>query len=122
MALGSLNLHVSASDFTARIDKINQKMTMLQDVIERYNQAKANLDQFVEEGDSNYQQWIERIDVNISNCRKAYASLQESKQSLEKTVEQMEGLSSQVKQTVTSASEAAKSTVDTALKASEVLL
>ena len=121
MAKGSLNLHVSKQDFITRIETINQKMTALKDVIDRYNNAKANLDQFVEEGDSTYEEWVRRIDINIENCGKAYASLQESKQSLEKTVEQMEGMGAQLKETVSSATEAAQSTIDATLKVASIL-
>ena len=121
MAKGSLNLHVSKQDFITRIETINQKMSALKDVIDRYNNAKANLDQFVEEGDSTYEEWVRRIDINIENCGKAYASLQESKQSLEKTVEQMEGMTSQIKETISSATEAAVNVVKTTLKVETLL-
>lgn len=121
MALGSLNLHVSKEDFLARIDTIDQKMLRLRSVIERYNNAKSNLDQFVEEGDSTYEAWIERINVNVDNCQRAYASLVETKQSLQTTVDQMEGMYGQLKQTVSDAAEAAKSTVETTLQVASLL-
>ena len=121
MAAGSLNLKVGKKDFVDRIEMINAKMSYLQDVINRYRNAKANLDQFVEEGDSSYQAWIERIDTNIETCGKAYASLQESKASLQTTVDQMEGMSAQIQQTVSSATEAAKSSVSASLKVAAIL-
>ena len=121
MALGSLNLRVSKQDFITRIETISAKMDALQDVITRYGEAKRNLDQFVEEGDSTYQSWIERIDANIQNCKKAWSALQESKQSLEKTVEQMEGMTSQIKETVSSATEAAVNVIKTTLKVETLL-
>jgi len=121
MAKGSLNLFVSKEDFVNRIDLVQQKMSRLEDVISRYNDAKANLDQFVDERDSTFEQWVQRIDINIENCKKAWTSLQETKQSLEKTVEQMEGMSSQLKQTVTDATEAAKSTIEAKLKVASIL-
>ena len=121
MALGSLNLRVSKDDFVKRIDIVNTKMQNLQDVISRYDEAKRNLDQFVEEGDSTSQSWIERINANIDNCKKAWTALQESKQSLEKTVEQMEGMTSQLKETITSATEATVNVVKTTLKVESML-
>ena len=121
MALGSLNLRVSKEEFTKRIDIIESKMGNLQDVINRYQDAKRNLDQFVEEGDSTYESWIQRIDTNITNCKKAYASLKESRQSLQTTVDQMEGMSSQLKETISSADTAAKSTIQAVLKVETLL-
>ena len=121
MALGKLNLKVSKLDFIQRIETITLKMAKLDDVIQRYGVAKKNLDQFVEEGDSTYEQWCERIDANVNACKAARTSLDETKVSLEKTVELMEGMSEQVKETVSSATEAAESTVKAAIKVSAIL-
>lgn len=121
MALGSLNLKVSKSDFEQRIAIVDGRMAQLMDVIERYGQAKTNLDQFIENGDTNYQAMIERIDVNIKAAKKSYAALSETKASLQETVNLMEGMSTEVKETITSATEAAVSTVEAAIKVAELL-
>ena len=121
MALGSLNLRVSKQDFVNRIELIQQKMNALDDVIQKYGEARNNLDQFVEEGDSTYQQWVERIDANVTACRKARAALDESRQKLQETVNQMEGISSQIAQTVQAGTDAAKSTVEAAIRVAPYL-
>ena len=121
MALGSLNLRVSKQDFINRINTIELKMQNLQDVIQRYGEAKSNLDQFIEDGDSNYEAMIERIDLNISAAKKSWTALQEMKQTLEKTVEQMEGMSAQIERTIQSGTEAAESTIKAAIKVQSVL-
>lgn len=121
MALGSLNLKVSKSDFEQRIAVVEGRMAQLMDVVERYNQAKSNLDQFIESGDNNYEAMIERIDVNIAAAKKSYAALSETKATLQETVNLMEGMSNEVKETITSAAEAAKSTVNAAIKVAELL-
>ena len=121
MALGSLNLHVTKQDFLDRVDAVDQKMKRLKTIIERYEDAKRNLDQFVEEGDSTYEAWIERIDVNVNNCMRAYSSLVETKRSLQSTVDQMEGMYSQMDHTVRDAAEAAKSVVETTLQVTSLL-
>ena len=121
MALGSLNLKVSKSDFEQRINVVEIRMAQLVDVVERYNQAKANLDQFIESGDSTYEAMIERIDVNIKAAKKAHASLVETKTSLQETVRQMEGLSTEMKETITSATEATVNVVNTAIQVAELL-
>ena len=121
MALGSLNLKVSKSDFEQRITIVEGRMGQLIDVIERYNQAKSNLDQFIESGDSNYEAMVENINVNISAAKKAYAALTETKATLQETVRLMNDLGGEVKETITSATEAVKSTVDAAIKIAELL-
>lgn len=121
MAAGSLNLKVSKADFENALEKVVTKISNLDGVISSYNEAKANLDQFVQEGDSSYEAWIARIDENIKAAGKAKAALMETKASLEKTVEQMTDVTSQVSQVVVSATEAAKSTVEAAIKVAPLL-
>ena len=121
MALGSLNLRVSKQDFLERINVLEIRMSCLQDVITRYGEAKSNLDQFIESGDDNYQNMIARIDENVMAAKKAWTALQETKASLEKTVDQMEGMSAKIGETIQNATEAAKSTVEAAIKVNSVL-
>lgn len=121
MALGSLNLRVSKSDFNNRITTIESKMQQLQDVIQKYGDAKNNLDQFIAEGDSTYESMIENIDANIDAAKKAWTTLQEMKKTLSITVEQMEGTSTQVERLFQTATETVKNVVGTALKVQSVL-
>lgn len=121
MALGSLNLKVSKSDFEQRIAVVEGRMAQLTDVVDRYNRAKENLDQFIESGDNNYEAMIQRIDVNIKAAKKAYAALSETRASLQETVNLMEGMSNEVKETITAAVEATTSTVEAAIKVAELL-
>lgn len=121
MAVGSLDLRVSKEDFENRISTIDQKMGVLTDVINRYNNAKENLDQFIESNDSNYEKMVERIDVNISAARKSYAALQRTKVSLEETVSQMENFNTEVSETIGAATEAAREAINAALKIEEIL-
>lgn len=121
MALGSLNLRVSKQDFENRIAIVETKIAMLVDVIERYGRAKANLDQFIESNDNNYQAMIERIDANVLSAKKAHAALTETKNSLMDTVSKMENMGQEVAETITSATDAAVSTVQAALKIDAIL-
>ena len=121
MALGSLNLKVSKSDFEQRVAVVEGRMAQLQDVVDRYGRAKQNLDQFIEGGDSNYEAMIQRIDVNIKAAKKSYAALAETKASLMETVKLMEGMSNEVKETITTGAEAATSTIEAAIKIAELL-
>lgn len=121
MALGSLNLRVSKSDFENRINQIELRMEMLRDVINRYGDAKRNLDQFIESDDSNYDAMCQRIDENVKAAGKAYALLQEAKATLQETVDKMDNMGNEVKETITSATEAAKSTIEAAVKLDAIL-
>ena len=121
MALGSLNLKVSKSDFEQRIAIVEGRMAQLMDVVERYGRAKANLDQFIESGDQNYEAMLERIQVNVDAAKSAYRSLSETKATLQETVRLMEGMSSEVKETIVSGTEAAASSIKSAIKVSSLL-
>jgi len=121
MALGSLNLRVSKSDFEARIAIAEASMARLEDVISRYGDAKTNLDQFIESDDNNYQAMIERIDANIKAAKKAHAALNETKLELQETINKMEGMTDKVKETIVSATDAAISSVEAAIKIDAIL-
>jgi len=112
-----LNLKVSQQDFEDRITTIGQRMEDISGVIERYNRAKSNLGQFMEEDDSQVQSMIERIDVNVNAARAEYQNLQEVKATLEETVRQMTEMSGKVGTTLESATEAAKETIKTVINA-----
>ena len=121
MALGSLNVRVSKEDFVRRIELVEARMNILQDVIERYGRAKQNVDQFMESDDSNVDAMLARIDESVKTAKKAYSALSETKITLQETVNQMEGMSKEVKETITSATEATKSTVEAAIRISSIL-
>ena len=121
MALGSLNLKVSQKDFEERIQVIELRMQALADVVSRYESAKKNLDQFIEGNDNNFEDMCKNIDEYIANAKRAHGALNETKMELLKTVEQMGGMSSQIKETITSATEAAKSTLEAAIQVNSIL-
>lgn len=121
MALGSLNLKVNKQDFVERIDQIQNKMDKLSDVINKYRDLKVNLDQFVEAEDDTYEQWCQRIDEHIDAAGRARASLNASKEVLQKTVDQMDDFGNQVRQTVQEGVEATKNVVETAVKIAPLL-
>ena len=93
----------------------------MDDLIQRYGQAKNELTQFVEEGDSTYQAWCERIDVNVNACRASKVALEEQKVLLDKTIEEMEGMGGQLRGVLDSAKEAAVSSVKAAIKVEGIL-
>ena len=117
----SLGLKVSKQDFLDRIEQIDNKMGKLDGVIQKYRNLKTNLDQFVKPEDSTYEQWCERIDANITSCGKAKAALSKSKETLQKTVDQMDDFGNQLKETVTTATQATIHTAEVAIKIAPLL-
>ena len=112
MALGSLNLRVSKGDFEKRIAVVEIRMGALVDVINRYENAKANLDQFIES---------KQIDVYIKNAKKAHSALNATKLELQSTVEKMANMGNEVKETIVAATDATVSAVEAAIKIDAIL-
>lgn len=116
-----VGLIVSKEQFQDRINQCQSQMDRLMDVIEKYNNAKKSLDQFIQSGDLSYELMLERIDENVRAARKSYAALQTTKVSLEDTVSKMDNMGTEVKETVQSAIGAVGSAINTALKIEDVL-
>ena len=121
MALGSLNLKVSKKDFEERISVLELRMQSLVDVVSRYESAKKNLSQFMESEDSNFDAMCANIDQYIANAKRAHAALNETKNEMLKTVEQMSGMSNQVKDTISSATDMAKEVLETTIQVASIL-
>ena len=64
---------------------------------------------------------IENINEHINAAKKSYSALNEMKENLKKTVDQMDSMSGKVAETITSATEAAKSTIEAAFKVNSIL-
>ena len=119
--IADVGLKVNKDDFLVRIQTCEEKMAKLMDVIEQYNRAKENLDQFIQSGDVVYDLMLERIDENVKAARKSYAALRKTKLSLEETVSNMETMGAEAQQTVQDAIGAVGSVINAALKIEDVL-
>ena len=119
MAFNAMN--VSKKDFQDAITKVEEKMNALMDVIDRYNQARSNLDQFVGEGDSNYEATLQRIDENVKSAKKAHAALTETKNTLQATVDSMEEMGKDISSILEDATEIAKGAIQAAIKIDSIL-
>lgn len=119
--IADVGLIVSKEDFQNRIDVCVVRMDKLMDVIDRYDNAKKSLDQFIQSGDITYELMLERIDENVKAAKKSYAALQQTKLSLEETVSKMDTMGNEAKQTVQDAIGAVGSTVNAVLKIDDVL-
>ena len=88
---------------------------------EKKKSTKQNLDQFIESNDNNYDVMCQNIDEYIKNAKNAHGSLNETKLELMRTVERMSGMSGQIRETLTSAAEAAKNTLEAAIQVNSIL-
>ena len=119
--IADVGLIVSKEQFQDRINACQTQMDQLMAVIEKYNNAKKSLDQFIQSGDVVYELMLERIDENVKAAKKSYAALQQTKLSLEDTVSKMDTMGTEAKQTVQDAIGAVGSTINTVLKIEDVL-
>lgn len=119
--IADVGLIVSKEEFQDRINACETQMGRLMDVIEKYNNAKKSLDQFIQSGDITYELMLERIDENVRAAKKSYAGLQQTKLALEETVSKMETMGSEAQQTVQDAIGAVGSAVNAVLKIDDVL-
>ena len=106
-----LNLKVSEQDFLNRINVIEQKMSDLWNVIEKYGRAKLNIGLFMGSTDTHLEDMIERINVNVEAARAEYQNLQEIKVTMQETVNQMNSMSAKIGKTIESATENAKEAI-----------
>lgn len=119
--LADVGLRVSKEDFLQRINICEEKMGKLIDVIDRYGQAKTNLDQFIQSDDIVYTLMLERIDENVKAAKKSYNALKATKLSLEETVNNMETMGSEAQSLLQDAIQATGSVVNAALQIEDVL-
>ena len=119
--IADVGLRVSKEDFLQRIATCEEKMGKLMDVVESYNRAKENLDQFIQSDDIVYTLMLERIDENIKGAKKSYNALKKTKLSLEEVVNNMETMGAEAKETLQAAVGAAGSAINAALQIEDVL-
>jgi methyl-accepting chemotaxis protein len=119
--IGDLNLKVSKADFERRIDLIDLRMNTLASVVESYNNAKRNLDQFIEGSDDNYEAMCANIDMYIKNAKSAHGLLAGMKDELKRAVSEMDDMHTNVKETITAATEAVASTVQAVYRVKTIL-
>ena len=121
MANAKLSLKVAKKDFEHCITQLDIKMSMLDSVIDRYNNAKKSLENFIDSTDSNYENMLRQIEEYVKNAKRAYTALKETKAELQSTVDKMENIGVEIKQTIDDATEAAKSALEAAIKVNSIL-
>lgn len=116
-----LLLKVNKEDYLAKISELDQKLASLRDLLGRYQQLKKDVDMFVEDGDSNYQNMQANVDANIDAVQRAIGITQKSKDTLQKTVDQMDSMSSKTATMMSEAAQTAKSAIQTAIRVDSLL-
>lgn len=116
-----LLLKVNKEDYLQKIGELDQKINALRDLLGRYQQLKADVNMFVEDGDSNFQKMQENVEANIDAVRRAISITQHSRDTLQKTVDQMDSMSSKTSTMMSQAAQTAKSAISTAIRVNDLL-
>lgn len=111
-----LLLHVNKEDYLRKINELDGKLNQLRDLLSRYNTLKSNVNRFVQDRDSNFEQMQANVEANVDAVRRAIAITQKSRESLQKTVDQMEDMGSKTSAMLSEAANAAVNGVKTAIR------
>lgn len=116
MAAAELLLHASKEDYLTLIGQMDGKLTELGTLLTEYQNLKNRVNNFVKDGDSNYQNMLENVENNVQAVRRAIGITQKSRDNLQKTVDQMEETSANVSKLMSETAEAAANTIKTAIR------
>lgn len=111
-----LLLHASKEDYLTLIGQLDGKLNDLGNLLTEYHNLKGRVDTFVKDGDSNYQNMLENVENNVDAVRRAIGITQKSRDHLQKTVDQMEDMSTNVSNMMSQTAEAAANTIKTAIR------
>jgi methyl-accepting chemotaxis protein len=111
-----LLLHAKKADFVNLIDQLGSKFDILSGLLGEYQTLRSNVTAFIQDSDSNFQNMLNNVDVNIDAVKRAMAITMKSKTNLQKTVDQMDDMSGKVSTMMSETAEAAKNVITTAIK------
>ncbi len=110
-----LLLHAKKEDFVDLINQLDGKFNQLVGLLADYRTLKNDVNVFMRDTDSNFQDMQANVEANIEAVRKALALVQTSKNNLQKTVDQMDESSSNIKNLISEGTEFAKNTIKAAI-------
>ena len=111
-----LQLHVNKSDYESLIQQLDGKLNEMFSLLSDYKTLKNDVNSFIEDSDSNFQNMQATVDANIDAVRRAIGITQSSKDSLQKTVDQMDDFSSNVANMMQNTAEAMTNGIKTAIR------
>lgn len=111
-----LLLHADKNDYLNLIGQLDGKLNELGTLLTEYQNLKTRVNTFVKDGDSNYQNMLDNVENNVQAVRRAIGITQKSRDNLQKTVDQMEDMSTNVSNLMSETAEAAANTIKTAIR------
>ena len=116
-----LLLHANKSDYLNLIGQLDGKLNELTALLGDYQLLKNNVDSFIQDGDSNYENMKANVEANIDAVRRAIATTQNNRDNLQKTVDQMDEMGGNVTRLIQESTEAAANTIKTAIRVDGLL-
>ena len=114
-----LTLIASRQDFQTLIDDIDASLSELNQISDEYNQLQQGVNRFLE-SDDNMQMMQNNVYENVKAVHEAIGMARISKQQVQKTLEDMNTLQSEMQGAIEDGIAAAKSGVSAAIHASEL--
>lgn len=111
-----LALHVNKSDYENLIGQLDGKLNEMTTLLSDYQGLKSRVDTFIQERDSNFQNMQANVDNNIDAVRRAMGFTMTAKDNLQKTVDQMDDMASNVGNLMKTAAETATNAIKTAIR------
>lgn len=111
-----LLLHANKSDYEALIGQLDGKLNELRSVLSEYQTLKNDVEMFIQDGDSNFENMRANVQANIDAVQRAIGVTQSAKDGLQKTVDQMDEASANISNLMTEAAEFAGNTIKTAIR------
>lgn len=116
-----LALKISKSSYQDRITILDAKLNQLNDLLQEYRELNNNVTSFMSDTDDNFSNMQENVRANIQAVKKAIAATQESRDTLQRTLDAMDETAANMGTILTEGAELAKNTVETAIKAAVLL-
>lgn len=116
-----LMLHVNKEDYLTKISQLDALLNKLRDLLSRYQALKNNVTKFVQDGDSNFEKMRDNVQANIEAVQRAIGITQQSKDTLQKTVDQMDEMGSKVGTLLQEGAETARNVISTAIRVDKLL-
>jgi len=111
-----LLLHASKEQYETLIGQLDGKIGQLKSTLSSYQNLKQRVNNFVQEGDSNFANMQANVDANIDAVQRAIALASKSKDNLQKTVDQMDDMSTKTATMMQEAAETAGNAIKTAIR------
>ena len=111
-----LQLHASKADYENLITQLDGKLQELNDLLADYDTQKTKVNNFVQDRDYNFERMQNVVEANIKGVRDAIKFTQESREHLQKTVDQMESTGENIAHMLDEAGELAGNVIKTAFR------